>query len=187
VSQPVRREDSRWEAAADEHRIALATFLDSAERLPAAAWSRPPAPGKWSPAEVAEHLSLSYEALLAELEKGTPMAVRLPAWRVALLRWVLLPHILFHRSFPLRAPSPREVRPGAAPAERDPALARLRGLGERFEHALDRARRAGGGWVTHPYFGRVPPVKALRFCAVHVEHHRRQVEQAGVAASLASR
>ncbi|HYW07638.1 MAG TPA: DinB family protein [Longimicrobium sp.] len=89
-----------------------------------------------------------------------------------------LPHILFHRSLPLRAPAPRETRPKEARAPRAEALAALRHLGEEFERELDSARRAGSPGITHPYFGRVEPIKALRFVGIHMEHHRRQVERA---------
>ena len=187
MAQSARRDDPRWEAAADEHRIALATYLEAADRVPPAAWSLPRAPGKWSPAQITEHLSLAYEAGMRELDGGGAMAARLPGWRQTLLRWVVLPHILFHRSFPVRAPSPREIRPGEACApDRRAALARLRELAERFEHELDRARRAGSGQLTHPYFGIVPPLKAMRFFAVHLDHHRAQVEQATSSAATAS-
>lgn len=182
MSEPVRRADPRWEAAADEHQVALASFLESAERVPASAWTRPRAPGKWSPAQITEHVSLAYEAVLGELAGGPPMAARMAPWRQALLRWILLPHMLFHRSFPVRAPAPRETRPGDGPADRRAALERLRALGERLEPELDRARRAGGHGITHPYFGTIPPLKALRFGAVHLEHHRRQLDEVAGAA-----
>lgn len=170
------RADAKWSAAAEEHRAALRGFLEAARGVEEGRWARPLAPGKWSPAQVAEHLALTYEALLREVGGGSPMRLRLSAAHRALLRWLLLPHVLFHRSFPLRAPAVRELRPadGAHPG-RDAVLPRLEALGERFERELDAARRAGGGRVTHPFFGTVPPVKALRFCAVHLEHHRRQL------------
>jgi hypothetical protein len=94
---------------------------------------------------------------------------------------VILPHILVHRSLPVRAPAPRETRPKAARAARAEALATLRHLGEEFERELDSARRSGSLGITHPYFGRIEPIKALRFVAIHMEHHRRQVERAGAA------
>lgn len=177
MPQTARRDDPRWESAADEHRVAVATFLEAAERVPAGGWATPSAPGKWSPAQIAEHMALVYEALLRELAGEAAMAARLPPLRQKVLRWVLLPHILFHRSFPVRARAPRETRPGDAHPDRSTVLARLREMAERFEHELDRARATGDAHLTHPYFGSVPPVKTLRFCAVHLEHHRRQLER----------
>ncbi|HSU14707.1 DinB family protein [Longimicrobium sp.] len=172
---PAERDDPRWDEAVDEHRAALAAFLNAAEAATDEAWSAPWAPGKWTRAQIAEHLALAYEAALHEIRTGEAMRPRLPPWRQKLLRWVLLPHILFHRTFPLRAVSPREIRPPEATRPRREQLRRLRELGERFEVELDVARRGGGGGISHPYFGRVGPVKGMRFVAVHIEHHTRQI------------
>jgi uncharacterized protein DUF1569 len=169
------RDDPRWDEAVDEHRTALAAFLDAAEALDEPAWRAPWASGKWTRAQIAEHLALAYEALLRELATGEGVRVRGPRWRQTVLRWVVLPHILFHRSLPFRVPAPREMRPPEVTSSRPELLRRLRALGERFEQEMDRARRRGGGSVTHPYFGKVGPVKAMRFVAVHIEHHTRQV------------
>ena len=172
---PAERDDPRWDEAVDEHRAALAAFLDAAEQMDDEAWRAPWAPGKWTRAEVAEHLALVYEAMLKELATGEGIRPRVPPWRQTLLRWVVLPHVLFHRTLPVRVASPRETRPPAVAVPRPQLLRRLRELGERFEHELDLARRGGGGFLTHPYFGRVGPVKGMRFVAVHIEHHTRQV------------
>ena len=172
---PAERDDPRWDDAVDEHRTALAAFLDAAEALREDTWNAPWGPGKWTRAQVAEHLALSYEAAIREIASGEAMAMKLPPLRQKLLRLVLLPHILFHRSIPGRPRSPREIRPGEVTAPRAQVLRRLRELGDRFEHEMERAYRSGGGGLTHPYFGRIGAVKAMRFVAVHLEHHTRQV------------
>ena len=51
----------------------------------------------------------------------------------------------------------------------------LRNDAARFEEELTRAQKEGGGRLTHPYFGRLPPRKILGFMAAHTEHHRRQL------------
>ena len=175
---PIRaapRDDPRWDEAVDEHRTALATFLDTAELLRDEAWNAPWGAGKWTRAQVAEHLALSYEAAIREVTSGEAMPVRVPPFRLKLLRLILLPHILFHRSIPLRARSPRELRPGEVTTPRPELLRRLRELGERFEHEMERAHHSGGGGLTHPYFGKIGAVKGMRFMAVHLEHHTRQI------------
>jgi DinB superfamily len=169
-----RRADSRWQAALDEHRVALAAFHDAAERVPASAWQTPRAPGKWSPAQIAEHLALAYEAMLGELRGGPAMKPRAKPWQQTVFRWVVLPHVLFHRSIP-RASSPREMRPPETGPDRAAVLHRLAQRADEMERELDRARRAGGGYLTHPYFGPVPPLKLLRFAGVHLDHHRKQL------------
>jgi hypothetical protein len=170
------RDDPRWRDAVEEHRTALAAFLDAAEIIPDAEWKSPWGPGKWTRAQVAEHLALSYEAGLRELATGEPMRMKLGGWRLKVARWLVLPHILFHRSLPLRARSPREIRPPEqVTARKGDLLRRMRELGERYELEMERARSDGGGALTHPYFGRLDAVRAMRFVAVHLEHHTRQI------------
>ena len=166
---------ARWDDVAEEHRAALAAFLDTAEGLREDAWSAPWGPGKWTRAQVAEHLSLTYELAIREITTGQGIRVRVTGVKQRLLRWVIMPHILFHRSLPMRVVSPRESRPAEVTAPRAQVLRRLRELGERYEAEMERAIEAGGGSLTHPYFGTIPPIKAMRFMAVHIEHHTRQI------------
>lgn len=173
-----RRGEQRWEAALDEHRVALAAFIDSAERVPEGEWTQRRSDGKWTPGEVAEHLVLVNQALIADLVEGHPMASRVSGWKQLLLRRLLLPHILFHRTFPRGARAPRETRPSGGGADRAVELERLRESAERLEAEMERARRSDPPrQISHPYFGTVLPTPALRFCAVHLEHHRRQLER----------
>lgn len=179
AASDARRRNERWDAAAEEHRVALAAYLDTAAALSPEAWTRPWAPGKWTPAQITEHLTMVYEAALAELATGQGMAVRLRGLRLRLTRWIILPHILFHRALPPRARAVREIRPEGAPrAPRPESLRVLRALGERFEQEHERAREGGGGQITHPFFGALEPVKGMRFIAIHLEHHHRQVARA---------
>ena len=62
-------------------------------------------------------------------------------------------------------------------ATRQEALRALDEGGERFEASLAEAFAAGGGRLTHPYFGQVDAIRSLRFVAVHLEHHRRQIDR----------
>lgn len=159
----------------EEHRASLGRFLAEADGVDEASWMRPPDSGQWSPAQIAEHLSLVYRALLAELRGEGSLALRSPPWRRMLFRWLLLPHVLFHRRIPSGAPAPRETRPASPLAEREDLLRRLRERAEHFERELDAARRVGRGRLTHPYFGALSPLQTLRFCALHLEHHREQI------------
>lgn len=169
------RAAARWGRALGEHRAALRAFLDTAGGLDDSRWAEPFAPGKWSRGQVVQHMVLTYEALLRELRSAEAMRLRFSPFKRALLRWVLLPHILFHRSFPLRAIAPRELRPPEEVPERAGTLARLAEVGESFEREAEEVWRRGGGRLTHPYFGSVPLLTGLRFLAVHTEHHRRQI------------
>ena len=56
---------------------AVDAFLTAARTVPAVQWGKARAPGKWSPAQVAEHLALTYEINRGVLH-GTA-----PSFRVA--------------------------------------------------------------------------------------------------------
>ncbi len=170
---------SRWNRPLEEHRAAVANLVEALGAVPESLWSEPREPGKWSPSQIAEHLALSYEAVLRELSGEDGMQLKLSPIRRRLLRWFLLPHMLFHRRFPAGARSPREVRPPDAGAVQDEIGERLRELASRFEEAITRAGAAGEAGITHPYFGGIPPLRALRFMTLHLGHHRRQIPVSG--------
>ena len=168
--------DQRWQAAAREHEAAVRAFVETAEQLPPERWNAPVAPEKWSPAQITEHLALAYEAMMRELSGGGAMAPRAAGWQQRLLRWFLLPHILFHRKFPSGARAPRETRPAEGNPDQAAALARLRDVADRAQRELIETERRGTKQVmTHPYFGAISALRALRFSAVHVQHHHRQI------------
>ena len=165
-----------WERPSRENRAAVDAFLRAASRIPAAAWHLPLRPGGWTPAQVAEHIVLSYEVCLGQLGGDPPMKRLLGPAKQAALRWVLLPHILFHRSFPVRAGAPREVRP-RGPGIEQPALEpRLRAAAERLDRDV---RFSPLPRILHPYFGPLRLPLAMRLVAVHTEHHTRQLESFG--------
>jgi hypothetical protein len=170
------RADARWHAVVEEHQVALAAYLDTAARLPDAAWARPWSAGKWTPAQITEHLTMTYRVFIGEVTGGPGMKLKLTPFRRTVLRTFMLPHMLFHRTFPRGAPAPREVRPPDGPLPpRAQALAQMRELGERFEREASRARAGGFTHVTHPFFGPIDLRRGMRLAAVHIEHHTRQL------------
>jgi DinB superfamily len=171
------RADARWHTAVEEHQVALAAYLDAAARLSDAAWGQPWKPGKWSPAQITEHLSMTYRVFIGEVTGGPAMRLKLTPLRRRILKTLMLPHMLFHRTFPRGAPAPRELRPTdetPLPAKAE-ALERMRELGERFEREAARARAGGWSHVTHPFFGQIDLTRGMRLAAVHIEHHTRQL------------
>jgi len=167
--------DHGWEDLLRAHQGAVARFAETAGKLDDVAWHARPAPDKWCPGQVAEHIALTYEKLVSELVRpGGGMRARLPFWRSALLRWRLLPGILRTGRFP-KAPAVREIRPPDTPRAKAVVLEALQADASRFEGGLTQARKRGEGALTHPYFGRLAPHKMLGLIAAHTEHHRRQL------------
>jgi hypothetical protein len=165
-----------WAAARAAHQDAVAAFVTRAESGAADRWTRQPAPGKWSPAEIAEHLSLTYQLLLSELRGGTPFRMK-GTWLLRLMvRYKFLPALLREGRIPPGVRAPREARPGPPGSNLADALARFRSLAVEFEEEITTRRASGGGTLTHPYFGRLDPDRGIRFVEVHIRHHTRQLE-----------
>lgn len=162
----------RWERAAAEHRTALQSFIEATHDVPPELWHSPLGPDRWTPAQVTEHVALSYEFLVAELAGGPSLRLRAGPIKRRFLRWFLLPHMLFHRTFPRTARSPRELLPGDIGVAQLDAASRVSSSAHRFEHELRSDPRAR---ITHPFFGAVGSRVALRFLALHTEYHARQL------------
>src|SRR5688572_31383601 len=103
--------DMKCEDALRMHSEAAARLIESAKLVRADVWLAPHAPGKWSPAEIVEHLNATYDVLTRELEGGTGMKVLTKPWQRLLLRWTIYRKILRKGLFPKGARAPREIRP----------------------------------------------------------------------------
>ena len=167
--------DSDFDRYVSRHHEGVSRFLEAAERLDDVAWQARAAADKWCPGQVAEHVALTYDRLLKELDGvGEPRKPRLRFWKRTLLRWRVLPQILNEGRFP-KARAPREIRPPDEPRPQKVVLKGLRADADRFEVSLAHARANGGGRLTHVYFGKLGPDQMLRFMTAHTEHHRRQL------------
>jgi len=168
-------DSSRWKLADDAHRMAIAAFIDAARAVPDDRWNASRTDGKWSPAQIAEHLRLSYATLRRELEGEVGFRVRVGPAKRLLLRLTVLRRMLRQRVFPQGAPATREIRPGGGPFEREATLAGLAGEAGAFGERLTARRDERGTHVTHPFFGALDPLQGLELCALHVDHHRAQL------------
>lgn len=168
--------DRRWTAALREHEEALRLFLEATARVPAAEWTRPPAPGRWSPAAMVLHVAQAYElGRDAAGGDGAGMRLRVPPLLAWASRTFLLPAMLASRRFPRNAPAPREVRPDIAAAERvtpAEAAARLaRAAADAAKELRLAADRRPMPRVSHAYFGPLTPLATLRLLSAHTRHH----------------
>jgi hypothetical protein len=163
-----------FDAAAEEHRRVVATCAAAIRSIGAADWERPPAERKWTPAEIAEHLAIAYDPVLAEVAGTGGFRLVVPWWKRRILRWKFLAKIL-EGTFPPGVPAPREVRPTTTARTPEEGARRLAEHAEIFLDRFAQAHRQGGARVTHPYIGRLDGVVAVRFLTAHVRHHRRQL------------
>ena len=163
------------EETAADHREAIEDVVRALESLDSNLWAIARQPGKWSPAEVAEHLCLSYDPLFTELDGGSGYVLRVQGWKRLLARWRYLPVILERGVFPPGVRAPREARPVGHAASAQLAAARLAESASRFERRLIEAQTSGPVRLTHAYFGKLAAPQILRLLAVHARHHRRQL------------
>lgn len=158
------------------HRQAVEVFLGTARRVPVARWGQARAPGKWSPGQVVEHLTLAYEVNRGVLHgHSPPMAA--PRWLRPVLRRVLLGPVLRRGRFIPGSKSPRVFRPGPVPAAPEPLLNRLAAATTAFE---TDAAGLGSATIDHPFFGRLPLSDFVRLQAIHTRHHCSQLTPAAV-------
>lgn len=163
-----------WDEARRLHAEAATELVSAAEAIPTDRWLLPRADGKWSPAEIVEHLTLAYDVLLRELGGGPGMQIRTTLWQRLLLRLTLFPKILRGEPFPANARAPREMRPAMPAIDQPSAIARFRDLAARFD---SETREVRSGRLTHAYFGRSSVQKGVILCARHVQHHLQQLRE----------
>lgn len=165
-----------WAEALQLHSRAAADAVAAAARVPADKWLVARGDGKWSPAEIVEHLSLAYDVLLRELAGGPGMQIRTKLWQRLMLRQTILPKLMRGGPFPTGVRSPREIRPAITSPDQTQAVARLRDGAARFEAAANESWRANPrARLTHAYFGKSTVDNALVLCARHIQHHEKQL------------
>jgi hypothetical protein len=164
-----------WGALAADHNAAIQQFVVTVQQLSPHSWSRPLAPGKWTPAEVTSHLAESYRILRTELAGGPGMALRLSRFRRWVFRHTILPRILRRGIFPAGARAPRETRPREVLEDAAAALRTLTLEADAFAQELTTRAGCGRVHLNHAYFGPMSARQSLRLVAVHTRHHARQV------------
>jgi hypothetical protein len=157
---------------------ALAASREAAERLiadaeaRASAWATPPAPGKWSPSQIVEHVALSFDGsvhMAAGLPSGFP---RLPAVIHPLVR-IMFRRVVKTAWFP-KGRTTKAMNPLVGPSTPADGRARLEAAHGRFEAAC-RDLAARGALMRTTMFGAVPVEDFVRFLELHTRHHGRQI------------
>jgi hypothetical protein len=139
-------------------------------------WHTPRAPGKWSPAQITEHVARSLEEG-ANVVAGRPSKLpTLPSFMRPIAGWMLRRTVRtgkFPKTKTTRGLNPEDTSPTipTSPAE---ARARLHSALATFEREC-RARVASRLPVESPAFGTVAVEDYARFTELHTRHHMRQI------------
>ena len=163
------------ETALAENRAAVEEFVAAGRALDAARWRAPVGEGKWSPAQIAEHLAIIYEynrKVMVGTAPGVPWLLR-PILQPLLRKMVVTDTVKAGR-FTRKGRAPKFFLPSEATADAPAMMSRLTTAVGGFESDI-RSRPRGDGTIAHPAFGTIAMVDWVRLQAIHVRHHRAQL------------
>lgn len=154
------------------NRAAVRDFMAAAEQA-GSRWSVARAPGKWSPAQLVEHVARSYEQS-AHVVAGAPSQFpTLPGMLRPVVRGLFFNRILRKGTFP-RAKTTKPFDPESGPASLADGRTRLDGAVGQFERAC-QARAGDGATMSSTLFGTVRVSDYVRFQELHTRHHQQQM------------
>lgn len=153
-------------------REAIDAFMDAADRS-APSWGTPVARGKWTPAQIVEHVARAFEEAAKDMhgERSRMMQVPAPLQFVTriMFRRVMRTDSLF------RAKTNSAMNPADGPADPAAGRARMEGAWKDFHEARLRVT----GPARSRVFGRVRIEDYVRFQAIHALHHMAQLPGRG--------
>lgn len=158
-------------------------FAAAVERMPPGAWATPIAAGKWTPAQITEHVAIAFEVAGRALrgESGIP---GLPRIVRPLVRSLFLRRVLKTKAFPRNAKGPKVFAPSASPPPAPQVIERLRRAESELEAAVNALRNEGRSTIEHPAFGRISVEEYLELNAIHTRHHMAQLPAGAAAARV---
>jgi len=168
---------TEWNAALAQHSNAAMAFAKTARSITPESWSEPLAEGKWSPAQVTEHLNRTYQVVIDEIRGGKGIRLRSPWLLRQVLRQTVLRSIYRKRQLPKGARAPSEIIPKVVEGTQVELLERFCALAHDFEQSMSTNRETGRK-LTHHIFGEIELLPGIDFIAIHLEHHHRQIEGA---------
>jgi|SRR5450432_1019441 len=152
-------------------------LLSVTQGMTPADWSRHP-DGKWSAAEVLEHLSLTYSGTARSMQKvleaGRPTATPRKLKQMLAIWWITR-----LGRFPEGRQAPKQVCPKGDCGSADALLASaLENLSAMESAIADCERRFGAVSLSdHPILGALNGTQWRKFHSVHARHHASQIER----------
>jgi hypothetical protein len=156
------------------NRDAAKKFLATARNVAKEKWAAPIAPGKWSPAQITEHVALSTEVALKAI-KGDKSMGSIPGFLRFIPRKLGFDPSIKKGRFPEKQRGPAIFKPSDGHANYEISAARFeRAVSNLESHARELAK-VGTTAFEHSFFGRVAVADYVKFNALHSEHHERQL------------
>lgn len=167
--------EKEWSAAIEKHRAVIADYVQTASRIDEQVWRLPVEAEKWTPAQITDHLILTYQTLIEQIGGGRGLKMQYNFVLRQILRLAILPKIYRTRQLPRGAKAPPEILPQDSKMARQAALEKLEKLCGEFENEILSRRADKKLRISHHVFGAIKPLKAIDFIAIHTEHHTRQL------------
>ncbi len=161
------------EAVLEAQRTAAAAFKAAALTVSESTWNVPCAPGKWSLAQVVDHVGLCTKVAHDALNEKANMG-GLPFFLRPLLNCFFLQPVL-KKGFPKESKGPAIFAPARDPMSRGQLCARIDAKVAALEVGARAMVSGGKTRFRHGFFGRVDVADYLMFNALHFDHHREQL------------
>ena len=159
--------------ALSANRTAVAEFLGAVDQL-GGTWITPRAPGKWTPAQVTEHVARAYDES-AKLFAGQAALFPTFPWLLRpVVRGLLFNRVVRTGRFP-KAKTNRPMNPVTGPPTPAEGRARLERALATFEQQAKVTGAAGDARVRSATFGEVRLTDWVRFQECHARHHQAQL------------
>jgi hypothetical protein len=155
-----------------EARAAVEAMIQTVHAT-ATQWAAPPAPGRWSPSQIVEHVALALEASADEIAGRPSRFPDLPRPIRFLARTFFFDRVLRTGAFPKGKTNPA-MNPASGPPTPAAGVARLEAAWEQLSGTCTTAA-AQNLQMTSTIFGRVGLVDYIRFQTQHTRHHHRQL------------
>ena len=156
------------------NRQAVVAFLTKACTVPAERWVHPVEPGKWSPAQIADHVSISYEVAVRAL-KGDATNGSAPWFLRPIARAYAFTSVLKNGAFPEVMRGPPSFAPSTSHPTYDASVIRMEAAVADLEAHTREMAGAGADTFVHPVFGRLIVTDYVRYSELHARHHQAQL------------
>ena len=160
-----------------ENQKAVAQFLATARNVPPEKWEQPVAAGKWTPAQIVDHIAVTTEVALKAIN-GDPAMGSIPKFLRFIPRKLGFDPTIKKGRFPEKQRGPAVFAPSTANPSYEASVEKLNRALAALETHVRGVMAKGQHSFEHSFFGRVSIPDYIRFGTLHVQHHERQLPKA---------
>jgi hypothetical protein len=157
-----------------ENRKATEQFLTTARNVPTGKWEQPVAPGKWSPAQIVDHIAVTTEVALKAIN-GDPSMGSFPKFLRFIPRKLGFDPTIKKGRFPEKQRGPAVFAPSTGQPSYEASVEKLHRAIAALETNVQGRMAKGEYAFEHSFFGRVSIPDYIRFGTLHTQHHERQL------------